>query len=100
MKYARFNFSHSVKGYACLVPLAVSDPAAGHRFAFDTGEGADLVVALAGIPKGRWKITLEWVYEERYFTHSLEIDIQEEACSGRNLTGLRCKAKRRVTKMK
>jgi hypothetical protein len=75
MKCVQFNFSHPVKGHACLTRLSAQPPPGCRRLEFDTGAGNELSLPLEDFGGGKWKIMLEWEYEERFFTHSMEIDL-------------------------
>src|SRR5580698_3847336 len=78
MKCAQFNFSHPVKGHACLTRLPAQQSPRCRCLEFDTGDSNDPILPLDDFAEGKWKVMLEWEYEKRYFTYSKEIELLPE----------------------
>ncbi len=74
MKCLQFSFSHPVKGTACLTRISLQGVQDRRRLKFDTGENTELSLPIDDLPEGKWKLLLEWEYEERSFSHSSEFD--------------------------
>ncbi|HEK19613.1 hypothetical protein [Mucilaginibacter sp. 44-25] len=75
MKFLRFNFCHPVKGNAHLTLLTKNAPKSMH-FKFDSKETNLIEVPIDHCEDGRWKIELDWEYENKFFTHKKEFEIK------------------------
>jgi len=78
MKCLQFNFAHPVKGHALLTRISADQSPDVHTFKFDSRDSNELTISLDGVTDGKWKIILEWEYEEKYFTHTREFDLPSE----------------------
>ena len=77
MKYLRFNFCHPVKVHANMVQLLTSKPER-HNMVVDSNENNLVEIPLTGYSEGKWKIILNWEYEDQIFTHQKEFEIKKK----------------------
>ncbi|MEO8885134.1 MAG: hypothetical protein ABI367_03665 [Mucilaginibacter sp.] len=77
MKFLRFNFCHPVKVHATIIRLLTAN-AQRHSIVFDS-KGSNLIeIPLAGYGAGKWRIILDWEYDDQTFTHQKEFEIKEQ----------------------
>lgn len=76
MKTLRFNFSHPVKGHACLLFLSDTKGQRKH-IEIDSKNSNILEIPVGDCAAGRWKIILEWEYDNRSFSHQEEFTMGE-----------------------
>ncbi len=73
MKNFKMNFYHPVKG---ILRLFKEDTAfAAHVIAINTAEDESFDISLSAIEKGKWKLVLDWEYDEKQFSYNRDIII-------------------------
>lgn len=77
MPSLKFNFSHPVKGRACLRRLC-SNAQSAQQILVDSKGKKDFEVTLGPCDDGRYRFILEWEYEDRQFTHLTEFLIHAQ----------------------
>ncbi|EHQ31046.1 hypothetical protein BDD43_4917 [Mucilaginibacter gracilis] len=75
MKFLRFNFCHPVKGNVHLTLLSKDTPKSQHSV-FDSQETNLIEVPIDHCEDGKWKIELDWEYENEFFMHKKEFEIK------------------------
>ncbi len=76
MKTLRFNFCHPVKGHACLLQLSGTRPERRH-LEIDSRNSNILEIPVDDCSAGKWKIILDWEYDNRSFSHQEEFTVGE-----------------------
>ncbi len=76
MKYLRFNFCHPVKVHANLIRLSTPKPES-HSIIIESKENL-IEIPLSNYSEGKWKIILDWEYENQNFTHQKEFEIKNQ----------------------
>ncbi|MGZ3871906.1 MAG: hypothetical protein ACXVJD_03250 [Mucilaginibacter sp.] len=77
MTSLKFNFSHPVKGRACLRRLSTGKPLSQQIVVDSNGEN-DFEVPLGQCEDGKYKFLLDWEYEGRHFSHLTEFLIDKQ----------------------
>ena len=76
MKYLRFNFCHPVKVHTTLTRLLTTPPEC-HSIIIDS-KGSNLIeIPITRYSAGKWKITLDWEYENQTFTHTKQFEVKK-----------------------
>jgi len=75
MKTLRFNFCHPIKGFAnliALMPGSLQQPG----ISFDSKEGNLVEIPLNNCQPGKWKVVLNWEYEDELYVHQGEFEVR------------------------
>jgi hypothetical protein len=76
MKTLKFNFSHPFKGHALIKMLGNANALCKH-FLVDSKESSLIEIPLNGFRNGKYKVTLDWEIDNRFFTHQQNFEINE-----------------------
>jgi len=74
MKCLQFNFNHPVTGNACLKKLYADSPDLKYLHV-DSKLSNLLEIPIQDCRSGKWRITLDWNYEGRFFTHQQDFEV-------------------------
>jgi len=77
MEFLRFNFGHPFKGKASLTQLLSGKPQSLF-LAIDSLLSNVIEIPVTTCGKGKWKVTLDWEYDNRVFSHQEEFEITED----------------------
>lgn len=80
MQTLKFNFGHPIKGHAVLIQLYIHKPNF-KRFIIDSKGSEYLEIPINGCDDGKWKILLDWEYENRSFSHIEEFEVNSSETS-------------------
>ena len=74
MKNIRFNFDHPVNGNAILTPIS---RIASQCFKLKVESTKDnlLEIPVTNCHAGKWKLTLDWEYDGRIFSHQEDFEV-------------------------
>jgi hypothetical protein len=76
MKTLKFNFTHPFKGHARVnMPGLPNSPCT--QLSIDSHGGNLVEIPLDNYQKGKYKITLDWEADNRFFIHHQEFQINE-----------------------
>jgi hypothetical protein len=75
MKTISFNFNHPVKGNAILSP--VNCRGLCMRLKVESSKDNSLEIPVSGCVEGKWKLTLDWEYDGRIFSHREDFEIRK-----------------------
>jgi hypothetical protein len=74
MKTIRFNFNHPVNGNAILTPIN-SIGCTPFRMRAESSKDHSLEIPVNGCDEGKWRLTLDWEYEGRAFSHQEDFEV-------------------------
>nr|WP_294945267.1 hypothetical protein [uncultured Mucilaginibacter sp.] len=75
MKAIQFNFNHPVRGNATLTPVnSVAD--CGIRVRVESTKDNLVEIPLADCSEGKWKLTLDWEYDGKIFSHQEDFEVR------------------------
>lgn len=74
MKTLRFNFCHPIKGVANFVQLLPAN-IIKRSINFDSKESNLVEIPVGDCPTGKWKVVLNWEYDDELFVHQKEFEI-------------------------
>ena len=77
MKPLQLSFEHPVKGHAFLLQLFSQKPDK-LSFEVDSKNSNLLEIPVNQCKEGKWKLTLDWEYNEQTFSHQEVFEIKEE----------------------
>lgn len=77
MKSLKFNFSHPFKGHVFLRCVS-NGKAAIKQILFDSKGENNFEIPLEECEDGKYKMILDWEFEERYFTHQTEFLVDQQ----------------------
>jgi hypothetical protein len=76
MKTILFNFNHPVKGNAVLSPIA-KNCGSCLRIKVESSKDNLLEIPIGDCDEGKWKLTLDWEYDGRSFSHREDFEIPQ-----------------------
>ena len=79
MKKLTYNFSHPVKELVRLFNLL--NPEESRIVPLDTLSELNSDVYIDDLPEGKWKATLEWEHDGRYFFFEEQFEIEDNKAS-------------------
>ncbi len=74
MRFLRFNFDHSFKGKASLMPLFILNPII-KNIAVDSKLSNLVEIPIDDCQSGKLGIILEWYRDDRMFTHREDFEV-------------------------
>jgi len=77
MKTLKFNFSHPFKGHALINMLGAANALCQH-FLVDSKNSCLIEIPLNGFGNGKYKVTLDWEIDNRFFTHQQDFEINDK----------------------
>lgn len=77
MKTLRFNFCHPIKGFANLIQL-LPNAVKKHCISFDSKESNLVEIPVGDCQAGKWKVILNWEYDDELFVHQKEFEIKAQ----------------------
>ncbi|HCN82813.1 MAG TPA: hypothetical protein DIT07_04230 [Sphingobacteriaceae bacterium] len=76
MEYLKFNFCHPVKGHASLIQIP-NDLIKFQTLNINSDVENIVKVPITKCQAGKWKVILEWQYDNQSFTHQKEFEIKK-----------------------
>jgi len=76
MKTLKFNFSHPFKGHALINMLGTANAFCKH-FLVDSKESGFIEIPLNDFRNGKYKVTLDWEIDNRFFIHQENFEIND-----------------------
>ena len=75
MNTLKFNFGHPVKGNAVLIQQFIKKPNF-KKFRVDSNGSDFLEIPVSSCADGKWKMILDWEYDNRMFSHIEEFEVK------------------------
>ncbi|MBB6113051.1 hypothetical protein [Mucilaginibacter lappiensis] len=74
MRFLRFNFDHPFKGKASIMQLFAVNPVI-KNILVDSQLSNLVEIPIHDCRSGKWRITLDWNYDGRAFTHQEDFEV-------------------------
>lgn len=78
MNTLKFNFGHPIKGNAVLIQQFIKKPNF-KRFRVDSKGSDFLEIPVSSCADGKWKMILDWEYDNRTFSHVEEFEVNNSS---------------------